>query len=419
MQYSESGRLKRGGEKHMTFRRRLATAIATGALVLNSFATSAFAATVEISGNGSDSDNDAYIDLKKTNSIAQYNDAYIDNNVDVKASTGGNDANDNTGGDVNVDTGDSDVAVSVANLLNKNSAAIACCESGDTSVKIAGNGHKSDNKVDLDLDSENEIYQENDADVDNDVDVDAETGDNEANDNTGGDVEVDTGNSKVGVSLLTLANMNLAQIGGGDDEEGGSLSLWILDNGSDSDNEIDANIDSENSVAQYNDADVDNDVDVDADTGDNDANDNTGGEVSIDTGNAEVEVEVANALNFNWADLSCGCLFDDLTAKISGNGSDSDNKIDLDVEENDEKEATVYQDNKADVDNDLKDLEAETGNNDAEDNTGESEGGDPSIDTGDAGVEASVVNEANQNGAAIGDFEFEFDWEELLEDLLG
>lgn len=391
--------------------KRIASAIATGALLLNSFATPAFAATsINLSGNGSDSNNTANVNLTKNNTIVQNNTANVTNNVDVSAKTGGNEANDNTGGDVSIDTGNSSVGVAVQNLLNRNSASIGCCEDGDTEVKIAGNGSQSDNDVDLDMDNSNEIFQDNNAHVKNDVDVDAKTGYNDADDNTGGDVDIDTGNSDVSVGILNALNTNFASIGSGDNSGGNGLSLWVLGNGSKSDNYIDADIDKSNTVKQENDAHVYNDLDVDANTGKNDANDNTGGEVSIDTGDAEVEALVANLGNFNWADLSCDCLFDDVTAKIAENGSDSDNDIDLYLDDSNE----LFQDNYAKADNDLEDLDASTGKNDADDNTGYA-GADPSIDTGNAEVGAEVVNQFNANEAGIGgEFEFEFDWEELF-----
>ena len=167
--------------------KRIATAIATGALVFNSLATPAFAAiNVNLTGNGDSSNNTANLNISKSNSIVQNNTANISNNVEVDAETGGNEANRNTGGDVNVETGNSTVGVSVQNALNKNSASLACCTSGNATLNIPGNGVESDNDIDLDMDNSNEIFQDNDADVDNDVDVWASTGNNEANRNTGG-----------------------------------------------------------------------------------------------------------------------------------------------------------------------------------------------------------------------------------------
>lgn len=397
--------------------KRIATAVATGALLLNSFVAPAFAATnIQISGNGSDSNNDAKIELNKTASVVQNNTANVTNNVDVKAETGGNSADDNTGGDVKVKTGDSLVGVAVKNLLNKNSAAIDCCTNGDATVKIADNGSDSDNEVKLDMDSSNGIFQDNSANVENKVEVDSKTGKNSAEDNTNGGVEIDTGDSEVSVGILNMLNSNFARIGGGDNQ-GSALSLWVTGNGHESDNEIDADVKNENVVTQDNTAKVLNKLDVKSDTGYNDANDNTGGNVKVKTGDAMVDAVVANVGNFNWADLSCDCLFDDLTAKIAGNGSDSDNNINLDL--SDGKDNGVFQDNGAYLTNNLDDLDAKTGDNQAEDNT-EGTGDDPSIGTGDAGVSAEVMNQFNANEAGIGsNFEFNFDWDEMFSSIFG
>lgn len=398
--------------------KRIATAVATGALLLNSFVTPAFAATnITLSGNGSDSNNNATINLTKNATVVQNNTANVTNKVNVDSKTGNNEANKNTGGDVKVKTGDSDVNVAVKNMLNSNSASVDCCAKGDTDVKISGNGSDSDNKVNLDSQASNGIFQDNNGKVKNDVDVDSKTGNNKAKDNTNGDVEIETGDSDVSVGILNLLNSNAAKIGGGD-HDGGSLSLWILGNGSDSDNKIDADLTSENAVTQDNNAYVHNDVDVDSETGDNEAKDNTGGEVGISTGDANVDALVATAGNFNWAEMGCDCLFDDLTAKIADNGSDSDNNINLDLTTG--KNNGVFQDNNAHLYNDVTDVNAETGDNKANDNTQGMYGGDPSIETGDAGVDAQVMNQLNANQAGIGgDFEFEFNWDDLLGSIFG
>ncbi len=107
-----------------------------------------------------------------------------------------------------------------------------------------------------------------------------------------------------------------------------------------------------------------------------------------------------------------------MTAKIADNGSDTDNKIDLDLSSG--KDNGVFQDNAADLENELDELNAQTGDNEAEDNTGGSEGHDPAIETGDAGVDSEVVNQFNSNQAGIGgEFEFDFDWEEMLGSIFG
>ena len=154
----------------MIINRRIATAVATGALLFNSFAVPAFAATtIQITGNGADTENKVDLDINKTNTVVQNNTANVTNKVEVDSSTGGNEAKDNLGGSVKFDTGNSDVKVAVQNMLNKNSASLSCCNSVETSVKIADNLSKSKNKVDLDLSNSNEVYQDNNADVYNNL----------------------------------------------------------------------------------------------------------------------------------------------------------------------------------------------------------------------------------------------------------
>ena len=182
-------------------------------------------------------------------------------------------------------------------------------------------------------------------------------------------------------------------------------TIQISGNGSNSDSTANVSLDQSTTVVQNNTANVTNNVDVDADTGGNDAEDNTGGDVSIVTGDADVDVDVDNAVNFNWADVNCGCLFEDLLAKIDGNGTNSDNDINAWLSFNQGEDGS-FQDNDANIYNDLDDLDADTGGNDNEDNTAEGDG-DPSIETGDADVDVDVNNSGNVNVLG-GDSDFEW-----------
>ena len=390
--------------------KKFATAIATGALLFNT-ALPVFADyTVVISGNGSDSDNEVEVEVEQSTTVVQSNNADIYNEVHADADTGGNDAEGNTGGDVKIDTGDAETTVDVKNEANSNVASVDCCQAGDVDVLIEGNGEGSDNEVEVEVndswkkDTGISVFQSNVAEIDNKVYADADTGDNEAEDNTGGDVEIKTGSATVGVTLSTSANANSARVGGGSDGES-TLSARIIGNGSDSDNEIEIELEKELAVVQSNFADIYNKVSADADTGDNDAEDNTGGSVLIDTGDAEATVDIDNMVNFNWADVDCGCLFDVL-AKIAGNGEDSDNEIELELED----ELAVFQGNcddlgldaqtnhgreECEVDNKVW-ADADTGDNEAEDNTGDP-GDDPTVETGDATVDVDLENTGNAN----------------------
>lgn len=407
-----------------TLQKKIATAIATATLLVNSALPVFATTTIEISGNGSSSDSTVVAGMTQTTTVVQSNESDVTNVVNVNADTGDNKAEDNTNGDVEIETGDATVDVNVENTLNSNSADIDCCPSGDVDVLISGNGVDTDNDVNLALGTSTEVYQTNEADVKNLVWAEAETGDNDAEDNTGGSVSIDTGDADVTVDLSTWANSNSAKIGGGSPT--GTLSARIIGNGKDSDNDINLGLTSSVLLDQENEADVLNKVDAEAETGDNKAEDNTGGETEIETGDATVDVSVDNMVNFNWADLECGCLLEDILAKISGNGKDSDNDIKLGLSE----ETLAFQLNCADEPGEANfvmgghhrddcelenfvDLEAESGENKAEDNTGGVEGDDPSIDTGDAEANADVENSGNVNilgDAELPELDFELDF---------
>lgn len=407
--------------------------MAAGTMVLN-VATPALAGnTIEISGNGTDSDNKAVVNQNNNTTVTQSNVADINNNVNVNSNTGNNKASDNTGGNVKVDTGDATSTVKVNNAANGNAASVDCCaNSGDTDVLIKGNGKDSDNNVYLNQNSNTNVTQQNYADVKNDIKVNSNTGNNDAEDNTGADVTIETGDADTTVKASTKANANWARIGGSSD--GGSLTARIIGNGKDSDNKIDIDLDNSVELTQWNEADIENDVDVNSKTGHNDANDNTGGDVVIETGDADTDVTVDNMVNFNAADVDCGCLMDDVLAKISENGKDSDNNIYANYGGTTAAtQGNIFdcagRESCADVE-----VGSNTGDNEAEDNTGEVDAdSDPRIETGDADTEVKVNNTANGNayGVDLGDLDlpnfgglhlsltFDLDFLEDLFDLLG
>ena len=312
-------------------KRQIVAAFAAGSLMLTPTASVFAATTLEISGNGSSSNNDVQVERANETTVVQSNSAVVSNNVSSNSSTGGNKANDNTGGDVMIHTGDATSLVNVENNLNSNTAKVACCDQGDVTAKISGNGSNSDNEIEIETShrkdtNSTQVFQDNNANVVNKIDGEAKTGENDANRNTGGDVTVRTGDAMAKVDVSTTANANVAQVGGGHESTGNTISAIISGNGSQTDNQIWLDLNHKTSVVQDNYATVANSVRADAYTGKNAANDNTGGEVGILTGDAYGHAIVDNMVNFNAAEIDCGCLLD-ATAKVSGNGYDSENEI--------------------------------------------------------------------------------------------
>lgn len=397
---------KEGGELHtMTqLKRQIIAVLAAGLLV----PTNAFAATsLTISGNGSYSDSKVELENSNNTTVVQSNQAVVTNNVTSSSKTGGNVANDNTGGDVRIETGKATSVSNVENTLNSNMAKLDCCDDANVDVTISGNGTHSDNEVEFDQKGDaTSVFQNNTALVTNNVESTAKTGGNDAKRSTGGDVTIVTGNAVASNDVSTAANVNRATIGGGFGHNNGELSAVITGNGSDTDNSIELDLSKETTIVQDNEALVLNYVDAAAKTGWNDANDNTGGEVHIKTGKASAYSVVDNMVNFNAADIDCGCLLD-AEAKISGNGTDSDNEIEAELGD----DRSVFQGgregtgNTALLTNEV-DSSAKSGANEAEFNTGDVEG-DPSITTGDAESLSEVENSGNTNvyGRTL-DFDF-------------
>ncbi len=190
---------------------RIAAAAASSALILSMMAPAAFAdTTAEISGNGSDSNNDIAVTNKDSSTINQTNNTTIGINVTSSANTGGNKANDNTGGDVSIDTGAAVSTVGIAVMGSSNTAAQSdCgCPQGSDNVKISGNGTNSDNTVTVKNKKKKTVNQTNNTTIGASVTSKAKTGKNKAKNNTGGTTSVTTGDatSEVGIAVEAPSN---------------------------------------------------------------------------------------------------------------------------------------------------------------------------------------------------------------------
>ena len=81
--------------------------------------------SISIRGNGVGSVNQAFVDIENKCKIVQTNNANIVNIIGVGANTGGNSANSNTGGNVNINSGSASASVNIINNVNQNNSA-AC-----------------------------------------------------------------------------------------------------------------------------------------------------------------------------------------------------------------------------------------------------------------------------------------------------
>lgn len=194
----------------MTINSKIAAGLASAALFAN-LAVPAFASTdVEISNNGAKSDNTVEIENTNKADIKQTNNLNVVLNINSKASTGGNKASGNTGGNVSITTGDAttETAVAVAGGDNKVTLPDCGCES-DNDVTVKNNGKKTNNKVTLKNKKELKADQKGDVSVTGNIDSKAKTGKNKAKNNTNGDVEVETGSSVSTTEVGVVSGSNV------------------------------------------------------------------------------------------------------------------------------------------------------------------------------------------------------------------
>lgn len=308
--------------------------------------------------NGAGSDNNAEANTQSNKNTDQLNDAALVNNVDLSANSGDNKTDFNTGGDSTIQTGDANVSANINNFVNNNlagnvvlgvvniygdlvgdivlteEAMNAFCGNclGSSSVQNTGNGAYSTNKASLSETNNNSTSQFNNADIENNLIIYANTGDNEANMNTGGNSTILTGDANVEANVVNVANTNLSDgnwwlvivneagqwVGKlfGSNSEGGMASSEGLEfttdgngevvvsndtNGAGSENTSEANRQNNTSVNQANDAKIVNNVNLSANTGTNSASYNTGGDSTVQTGDANVVASIVNFVNNNIA----------------------------------------------------------------------------------------------------------------------
>lgn len=191
---------------------RLASTVAAMTLMLT-VSMPVYAADLEISGNGAGSNNTinvadvCNINVNQTSKTK----AYV--SVNATSSTGNNSADNNTGGNVTVDTGDATTTVTTTVLGGSNEAtAPSCCvcEQGTPSALISGNGNNSDNVVNDTSVQSTTVNQRTRTRAKVKVKkAKSKTGKNSANGNTGtGDVEVKTGNAETTVETTVEGGSN-------------------------------------------------------------------------------------------------------------------------------------------------------------------------------------------------------------------
>ncbi len=387
----------------MQFTKQITSAITAGALVL-SMATPAFAADVEILGNGAGSQNNVNQTTNNNTTVSQTNTAVVSNVVTTNSNSGGNNANFNTGGDTTVVSGAAKSNATVTTAVNANQAQVTpcnCVAGTGNSTEISGNGAGSFNNANSTQNNNTALGQGNNAVVTNLVNGNANSGNNGANFNTGGTTTVVSGPAESNVSVLNAANANVASVGAAAGVGTGvGTSALITGNGAGSQNNI--NLTKNNNVFanQGNSAILTNIVTSNANSGGNNANFNTGGTTAVIAGPATANAAVTNLANFNNADLSgCGCATGNSLFKIAGNGAGAGSFNNINSTSN--NNSALGQGNFAFLLNPVL-ANANSGANGATFNVGAVGNDDPVVVSNTAWSSTTVSNVANLNNAAVG-----------------
>lgn len=417
----------------------------------------------QIIGNGSASSSTTNESGSSATTTTQGNSATVGNGLNQATITGKNNASENVG-TTNLQTGDANQPGTIISNLNTNLSGVSVSEfnvadnqtgdlvldfpshciincSGGQTTTIGGNGSSSNNTANNTSQTTNNASQSNDATVGNNLILTADSGDNTASLNTGGDTNITTGKANIDANVATFANNNIA----GNVEIGfvniyGNLSgdivlpdsaftnctgcsqntTGVSNNGSGSTNTADSSSSNTSTANQTDGATITNNLSYAATTGGNDGSRNTDGNTTVDSGSAQVDSKTLNIANSNinggnwWLVLvnkagqwigqivgapdgaqvggSSGTTFTtdaqgNVTA-ITGNGAQSNNTVNT----NGNTTTTTNQSNLAHITNNIT-LAANTGNNASNDNTG----GNSTITTGDAKIIANLINFVNNN----------------------
>ena len=185
--------------------------IATLSLVATLNAPVAFAENLEISGNGNGSDNTIIVEEPTVTVVEQENHSLILTGAFSSASTGGNTANGNTGGDVTVESGDAKATTKVTVTGSSNEATLPdpCgCEATPPDVLISGNGNNSINLVKVKKPTVTVVGQGNAQFIGTLAGAKAKTGWNTANGNTGGSTTLTSGNATARTRVRVTGSSN-------------------------------------------------------------------------------------------------------------------------------------------------------------------------------------------------------------------
>jgi len=196
----------------MNIYKKFAAGAASAILLTGMFATSVLAADLTISGNGVGSSNSITVISTSNCFVGQNSDTNVLANISSSVGTGGNQANGNTGGSVNVTSGNGVAVSGVLVVGGSNTATNPCCcdqTTAQASVAISGNGVLSKNTTTQVNTKSSFVAQSASTGVFAGLNAKVSTGKNQSSGNTGpGTVSTTSGNGISGSVLIVKGGSN-------------------------------------------------------------------------------------------------------------------------------------------------------------------------------------------------------------------
>ncbi len=194
--------------------KKLIAGVATSAIFAFVFVPSVFATTPDglvISGNGNNSDNTISTTETCITAVGQLNVTLAGTLAVADSSTGGNTANNNTGGDVKIDSGDATSTIKVNVTSGDNIATLPNCCCGPTTTptqEISGNGNNTTNNITTDTTKIVVAGQANLTGALTGAFADSKTGKNTAIGNTGGKTTITSGAARSKIKVRVKGGSN-------------------------------------------------------------------------------------------------------------------------------------------------------------------------------------------------------------------
>lgn len=255
---------------------------------------STLAATLDSTNDttGANSTNTAKTEHENKIKVKNENKTDVKNDAYVKANTGHNSADKNTG-DGSVDTGDIDVTLDIAAVLGFEDGLDIDLSDFDLTVSNDTTGFNSENDAIAKLKNKIDIRNENSTKLNNKLKADLNTGHNSADKNTGNGT-VNTGDVSFGGdwgSDIVFGGSGLGSL-----SLNGSASASNSNTGASSSNTAKAEVKNDVKVENKNKTDINNCINIKANTGQNSADKNTG-DGSVSTGDITGELNLSTTIN--------------------------------------------------------------------------------------------------------------------------